>query len=176
MTVRAATFSDAPILAGIHIAAWRAAYADHMPPEFLAGMRVEDRTAMWQRALSEPNPGTVAVSVNETGEPVAFCVYGPSRDQDAKDADIGELIALNVHPSQWRKGHGQALYLRVLAHARSQHWSAISLWVLLGNTRARAFYERIGFTADGTEKQDATLVGSVLHELRYKLLVGTTNS
>jgi RimJ/RimL family protein N-acetyltransferase len=176
MTVRTAALSDAPILAEIHVAAWRAAYADHMPAEFLAGMRVEDRTAMWQRALSQPNPGVVAVSLDEAREPVAFCVYGPSRDQDAKDTDIGELIALNVHPAQWRKGHGQALCLRVLAHARSQHWSAITLWVLRGNTCARAFYEQLGFTVEGTEKQDTTLVGSVLHELRYKLLVGTANS
>jgi RimJ/RimL family protein N-acetyltransferase len=173
MTVRTATLSDAPILAEIHVAAWRAAYADHMSAELLAGMRVEDRTAMWQRVLSEPNPRTVAVKVHKADEPVAFCVYGPSRDQDAKDTDIGELIALNVHPAQWRKGHGQTLCLQVLAHARAQHWSAITLWVVSGNARARAFYEQLGFTADGTEKQDATLVGSVLHEVRYKLLVGT---
>jgi RimJ/RimL family protein N-acetyltransferase len=167
MTVRTATLSDAPKLAEIHVAAWRAAYADHMPAEFLAGMRVEDRTTMWQNALSEPSSRTVAVSVNEAGEPVAFGVYGPSRDQDAKDTDIGELIALNVDPSQWRKGHGEALCDSVFAHARSQQWPAVTLWVVRGNARARAFYEKLGFEADGAEMQDDKF-GFVLDEVRYK--------
>lgn len=175
MTVRTATLVDAPKLAEIHVAVWRAAYADHMPPEFLAGMRVEERTAMWQKALSEPNPRIVTVSLNETGDPVAFCVYGPSRDQDAKDTDVGELIAINVHPSAWHKGHGKALCLRVLAHARSQQWPVVTLWVLRGNTRARAFYERLGFEADGTDKQDTKLVGFVLHEVRYQMRIGNAS-
>lgn len=176
MTVRTATLADAPNLAEIHVAAWRAAYADHMPSEFLAGMRVEERTAMWQKTLSDPSPLTFAVSVNEAGEPMAFCVYGPSRDQDAKDTDVGELIALNVHPSVWGKGHGQALCLRVLAHARSQHWPVVTLWTLRGNARARAFYEKLGFAADGTEKQDTKLVGFVLHEVRYQMRIGNASN
>jgi RimJ/RimL family protein N-acetyltransferase len=175
MTVRAATLADARDLAEIHIAAWRSAYADHMPSEFLAGMRVEDRTAMWQKTLSEPSPLTFAVSVNQAGEPVAFCVYGPSRDQDAKDTDIGELIALNVHPSQWRNGHGKTLCECVLAHAQRQGWPVITLWTLRGNARARAFYEKLGFVVDGTEKQDAKLVGCVLHEVRYQMRVGSAS-
>ena len=176
MTVRFAILEDAPKLAEIHVAAWRAAYVDHMPAAFLAGMSVEGRTTMWQKMLSQPKPAQLDVSVNEADEPVAFCVCGPSRDSDAKDTDIGELMALNVHPSQWRRGHGQALCQRVLRHARSQHWSAITLWVVRGNSRARAFYEQLGFAADGTEKQDATLVGVALYEVRYKMLVGPANS
>jgi RimJ/RimL family protein N-acetyltransferase len=175
MTVRAATLADAPGLAEIHVAAWRAAYADHMPSEFLAGMRVEDRTAMWQKTLSEPSPLTFAVSVNQAGEPMAFCVYGPSRDQDAKGTDIGEMIAINVHSSAWRQGHGQDLCRCVLDYAKSQRWSAVTLWVLHGNTRARAFYEKLGFEADGTEKQDAKLVGFVLHEVRYQMRIGNAS-
>jgi RimJ/RimL family protein N-acetyltransferase len=171
MTVRTATLSDAPKLAEIHVAAWRAAYADHMPAEFLAGMRVEERTAMWQKALSEPSPRAVAISLDEAGDPVAWSVCGPSRDQDAKDTDIGELIAINVHPSQWRNGHGKALCHRVLAHAISQHWSVVTLWVLQGNTRARAFYEKLGFVADGVDKQDTHRLGFVLDEVRYKMRI-----
>jgi RimJ/RimL family protein N-acetyltransferase len=175
MTVRTATLSDAPKLAEIHVAAWRAAYADDMPAEFLAGLSVEERTAMWQTALSEPSSRTVTVSVNHADEPVAFCVYGPSRDQDAKDTDVGELIAINVHPSAWRKGHGEALCLGVLAHARSHHWPVVTLWVVRGNARARAFYEKLGFQTDGTEKQDTKLGGCVLHEVRYKMPISTIN-
>ena len=171
MSVRPATLVDAAKLAEIHVAAWRAAYADQMPPEFLAGMRVEDRTAMWQKSLSEPSQRVVFVSLDEAGDPVAWCVCGPSRDEDAKDSAIGELIALNVHPTAWRSGHGKALYQWVLAYARSQHWSSIMLWVLRGNGRARAFYEKLGFEADGTEKQEFERLGFLLDELRYQMRV-----
>jgi RimJ/RimL family protein N-acetyltransferase len=170
MTVRTATFEDALKLAEIHVATWRAAYADHMPAEFLAGLSVQERTAMWQQALSEPSARAVAVSVDEAGDPVAWCVCGPSRDQDATGTDIGELIAINVHPLAWRKGHGKALCQWVLAHARSQLWPSITLWVLRGNTRARAFYEMLGFTPDGVEKQD-TRLGFVLDEVRYAMCI-----
>lgn len=176
MTISAATLSDAPKLAEIHVAAWRAAYADQMPAEFLAGMCVEDRTTMWQKALSEPSPRVMAVSVNEVGDPVAFCVCGPSRDQDAKGTDIGELIAINVHPSAWRKGHGKALCHWVLAHAKNQYWPSITLWVLRGNVRARAFYEKLGFEADGTEKQDTERLGFALDEVRYQMRIGDASS
>ncbi len=169
MTVRAATLADAPKLAAIHVAAWRAAYADHMPAAFLAGLSVEERAAMWQRSLSEPSPRAVAVSLDEAGNPVAWCVCGPSRDEDANGTATAELIAINVHPSAWRKGHGKALCQWTLAHARRQHWSSITLWVLRGNGRARAFYEKLGFEADGTEKQDVQRLGFVLDEIRYKM-------
>jgi RimJ/RimL family protein N-acetyltransferase len=175
MTVRTATLADASDLAEIHVAAWRAAYADHMPAEFLADLSVRERTAMWQKTLSEPSPLTYAVSVNQAGEPMAFCVYGPSRDRDAKDTDIGELIALNVHPSAWCQGHGQDLCRCVLDHAKSQRWPVVTLWVLRGNTRARGFYEKLGFEADGVEKLDTHRLGFVLDEVRYKLRIENAN-
>jgi RimJ/RimL family protein N-acetyltransferase len=175
-SLRHATLSDAPKLAEIHVAAWRAAYADHMPSEFLASMRVEERTAMWQTALSEPSSRTVTVSVNHADEPVAFCVYGPSRDQDAKDTDIGELIAINVHPSAWRQGHGQDLCRCVLDHAESQRWSAVTLWVLRGNGRARAFYETLGFAPDGAEKQETHRLGLMLDVVRYTMRIENANN
>jgi RimJ/RimL family protein N-acetyltransferase len=176
MTVRAATLDDAPKLADIHVAAWRAAYANHMPADFLASLNVEERTVMWQKALSEPSPRAVAVSVDEVGDPVAFCVCGPSRDQDAKDTAIGELIALNVHPTAWRKGHGTALCQWVLAHAKSQHWPTVTLWVLRGNDRACAFYETLGFAPDGTEKQDTHRLGLMLDVVRYSMRIENASS
>jgi RimJ/RimL family protein N-acetyltransferase len=62
-----------------------------------------------------------------------------------------------------------------LAHAQRQGWPAITLWTLRGNTRARAFYEKLGFEADGTEKQDTKLVGFVLHEVRYQIRIGSAS-
>jgi RimJ/RimL family protein N-acetyltransferase len=172
MTVRAATVLDVQRIAEIHVAAWRAAYAGHMPAEFLANLSVERRRLMWTKMLAEPNPGMVSVSLDDTGQPAGFCLYGPSRDEDARGKNIGELQALNVLPSTWRNGHGGALCRAVLAHAQSVHWDVVTLWVLQGNERARLFYEAFGFEAEGSQRQDTSVAGCVLHDLRYRKVIG----
>lgn len=169
--IRPATVADAHQIAHIHVTTWRAAYAAHMPATYLNDMRVESRAAMWHKALAEPSPGITLLVLNATGETVGFCVYGPSRDEDAQNLNTGELVALNVLPSAWGKGYGSALCSTVLTQA--QHWDAVTLWVLHGNERARRFYEKFGFTADGASKTDSKLVGSVLHEVRYSLSIKT---
>jgi RimJ/RimL family protein N-acetyltransferase len=171
MPIRLATAQDANHIAKIQIASWRSAYASIMPATFLNQLNIEQCTGIWHKALSEPSLGITAVSLDELGEPVGVCVYGPSRDKDAQGKSIGELVALNIVPTEWRAGHGSALCHAVLQHAQSHSWRAVTLWVLSGNTRARNFYETFGFAPDGAEKKDTKLVGSVLHEVRYRKII-----
>ena len=173
MTVRLATPEDAERIAEIHVAAWRCAYVPFMPKGFLDSLSVEERASMWRKTLSWPGPGVYTVSIDSAGEVVAFCAYGPSRDADASGAKIGELIAINVLPSEWSKGYGKELCDAVLVHARLSGWQAVTLWVLHGNGRARTFYEKSGFVADGAERQDAKLIGVPLHEVRYRKVIGS---
>jgi len=42
-----------------------------------------------------------------------------------------------------------------------------TLWVLAGNARARAFYETVGWNADGHERH-RMLRGTDVHEVRYQ--------
>jgi len=42
---------------------------------------------------------------NNAGEPAGFCVYGPSRDDDDRGRSIGEVVAINVFPSEWQRGY-----------------------------------------------------------------------
>jgi hypothetical protein len=56
----------------------------------------------------------------------------------------------------------------------SQLTHPVALWVLRDNVRARRFYERAGFIADGTEKA-ADLVGHQLREVRYVLSGATSD-
>jgi len=171
MAVRLATPQDAERIAEIHVAAWRAAYVPYMPKSFLDSLSVGERASMWRKTLSRTGPSVCSVAVDNAGHAVAFCVYGPSRDADASGDKIGELIAINVLPSEWRKGYGRELCDAVLTHARLSGWQAVTLWVLHGNDRARTFYERFGFVADGVERQDAKLIGVPLHEVRYRKVV-----
>jgi ribosomal protein S18 acetylase RimI-like enzyme len=51
---------------------------------------------------------------------------------------------------------------------RQRGFSAITLWVLYTNDRARGFYKAMGWTADGASKVDAR-PGLKLHEVWYRL-------
>jgi ribosomal protein S18 acetylase RimI-like enzyme len=55
---------------------------------------------------------------------------------------------------------------RVLARSAGAGYSAITLWVLRDNERARRFYDRAGFTPDGATNV-LTRLGDV-PELRYR--------
>ncbi|HZM00922.1 MAG TPA: GNAT family N-acetyltransferase, partial [Planctomycetota bacterium] len=165
MSCRPAVAGDAEGLARVWIAAWQAAYAGLMPAEYLASLDVAKATARPRRAL----PADQAVLVLELGGEIAgFARFGASRDPGASK-ETGEIMAINLHPKWWRQGHGRELLAASVARLAEAGYSEATLWVLAGNARARRFYESLGWTADGSEKQDDALTGFPLHEVRYRL-------
>jgi ribosomal protein S18 acetylase RimI-like enzyme len=171
MRIRSATVEDATRIAEIHIAAWRAAYAEQLPKAYLDGLDVIERAARWRRSLAEAHRTITAVAIDEYDEPMAFCVYGLPRDADARGTRTGEIMALNVVPTAWRRGFGAALLDGAMRDARRIGWERVTLWVLKDNQQARGFYEKYGFSPDGAEKTDSQLTGTALREVRYAMAV-----
>lgn len=136
---------DAPGIARAHWLAWREAYRGVMPDDYLDG-RSEDRLAeTWRIRLEMDEPeGVVAVGVSPSGEVLGFASGGPPRDGDASLA--WELYAVNVVSAAYGTGLGHDLVAAVTG-GRPNH-----LWVLVDNPRARAFYAKEGYVADGAEK------------------------
>lgn len=146
--LRRALAHDAPGLARVHVRAWQAAYRGVMPEDYLDGLDVEQRTAWWRDRLSVPGAGlTVAVA---DGAVVGFAHAGPARE--AATGDDGELYAINLDPSVWRQGIGTALLRAAEADLRTGGHRVAALWVATANPRARAFYERHGWRADGVTR------------------------
>lgn len=168
LSVRAGAAGDARAISELHIAAWRAAYREVMPEAYLAALDVEERIKLWTRTLSRPGPGSAAVAELD-GAIAGFCFYGPSRD--AEPPGVAEIFAVNVHPDRWRHGAGRALCEHAFNQAAARECASVTLWVLSGNQRARAFYSSLGYAADGAERTDSKLIGSPLHELRYRKVV-----
>jgi ribosomal protein S18 acetylase RimI-like enzyme len=165
VTVREAKLADARTIAEIHVAAWRAAYRGMMPDGYLASLSVEQRTGRWSKAISTPGPARIAVAhVND--EILGFCSFGPTRDQ--APPDIAEIYSLNVRPDRWRRGAGRMLCEHAFRQAALREHAAITLWVLKQNESARRFYECLGYLPDGAEKTDVELIGSPLHDVRYR--------
>ena len=65
---------------------------------------------------------------------------------------MGEILAIYVVPELWSAGVGPALLRAGLAHLLRHGLGEIRLWVVADNPRARRFYERFGFVADGESR------------------------
>jgi GNAT superfamily N-acetyltransferase len=95
-----------------------------------------------------------------------FVAVSASRDSDSM-LTTGEVTAIYVSPALWGRGYGAALLERAIGVLREANFSTATLWVLDSNVRARQFYERAGWSADGTQKVEDR--GSFsLHEVRYR--------
>jgi ribosomal protein S18 acetylase RimI-like enzyme len=165
---RRAGAADAQAIAEVHIAAWRAAYRGLMPDAYLGSLSVAQRTDFWTRTLSRAGPGQIVVAELD-GAMGGFAFFGPTRDDEPQ---VAEIYSVNIRPEAWRRGLGRALCEYALREAQARECSAVTLWVLRENQAARRFYEALGYAADGVERVNTGLIGSPLHEMRYRKLIG----
>ena len=141
--LRPAVPADAEAGAALHMACWREAYTPYADPALLAErLASSDRfVAAWTKQLADGPPRVLAQA---DGELVGFSVVGPGRD--GVDVAPTELYAIYVRAAWWGTGLGQHLWDAVRPE------QACSLWVLEDNARARGFYARNGFVADGARE------------------------
>lgn len=140
--LREATLDDVADGAHLHLACWREAYGPLVDGELLAARlsNVATWEAAWRVQIEAGAPRLLAVHGDEL---VGFAVAGPNREPELA---VRELYALYVREAWWGSGVGQALLDGVLGD------EPCSLWVLECNARARAFYARNGFAADGARE------------------------
>lgn len=164
--IRPARVEDADGIAEVHVASWRGAYEGLVPQELLDGQSVERRSEAWRQMLASGDRMTLVAVDETTDEVVGFIDVGASRDDDV-DATVGELRAIYLRPTAWDRGVGRQLHDAGMELLRPGFAEA-TLWVLDSNARARAFYEKHGWHADGATKQDDR-GDAVLSEVRYRL-------
>ncbi|WP_405589414.1 GNAT family N-acetyltransferase [Streptomyces sp. NBC_01190] len=191
---RAMTLEDMAAVSRLRIEGWRAAYAGIVPRSYLDAMDPDEEAARrreWLatsagrvRNLVAVQPGGPAYEESGAGpegtgnggiraggargadgEIVGWAAFGPYRGEPETTAD-GELYALYVRPDRIGTGVGRALIAAVIDRSAGLGRRRLLLWVLADNHRARGFYARAGFTADGAETTDR-YDGLPLTELRY---------
>jgi len=167
-TIRPAEWDDLAGIAEIHVGGWRWAYRGLVPDELLESLSVEDREAMWRRAIDRPRHAlTVA---EQDGGVIGFVSVGPTLDADAAEA-TGEVYAIYLRPESVGRGMGRALLERAVGDLTALGFVRGSLWVLENNARTRRFYEVAGWCPDGTEKTE-DWNGFPLREVRYVIDLG----
>ena len=159
--VRPATPSDARAIADVQVETWRAAYVGVMPQEVLDGLDVDERAQAWSHWLTiETSAQFVA---ERSGAVVGFVSTGPCRHEDGS----GEVYAIYVRPDAWGTGSGWALMDAAVAWL-AERWQEAILWVAEENPRARGFYERYGWVAEGTRVEEV-VPGADVPEVLYRL-------
>lgn len=163
--LRTAEPKDAAAIGKIRVAAWRAAYQQFMPEDFLAGLNPEENLAELKERLSVQSWDFDLSVAEEQGEVVAFSIVGEPRYKTA--AGTMELWALNVLPEYWRVGIGSSLVERAVRHSSIGGFKAIELWCIKGNAPAEQAYEKLGFIQSGQSRATSQLTGHTLSEIHY---------
>ncbi|MFG3041689.1 GNAT family N-acetyltransferase [Streptomyces sp. NPDC048330] len=167
MPTREALPEDAAAIAAVHVASWRAAYRDLLPPAFLDSLDPAERAAVWRARLTSADRPAVLVSTGADGRPVAFSCFRAWPGEGLGPGPTAELAALYALPEVWGTGVGRALLSASEAALGSDGFREAALWVLAGNARGRRFYEAAGWRPDGEVASEET-GGVLLDELRYR--------
>jgi GNAT superfamily N-acetyltransferase len=156
--VRPATSEDVDEIVRIQADTWTAAYAGLVPEAALAQLRSPAARAAWAAAVATGDGHHVLVAT-EGAWVVGFCAAAPAVAPDGAVAPTGptlgpeawaELGALLVEPRWGRRGHGGRLLATAAAALRDGGARYGLAWLPEADTASRGFYERAGWTTDGT--------------------------
>lgn len=143
MSVRAADGGDAERVALFQTAVWREAYAGLVPQAYLDRVGAAERLERWSGRFAT---GSRKVALAEDGGAVVGVVsWAPAEAADVAPVELKSLYVAATH-------RGTGLAARLMATALGAR--PAYLWVFAANPRARAFYARHGFAADGGSAVD----------------------
>lgn len=163
--IRRATAADAQAVATIQVHGHRFAYAGILPQPASTEEWIARRTEAWRSQLAPDHARHTFVAEREA-RAIGFVTVGPA-DDEPLPAGTGKLFALYLEPDVIGGGVGRALCEHAVAELRARGFADAVLWVLEENERARRFYERGGWSFDGT-RNDSVRDGQPRHELRYR--------
>lgn len=123
------------------VASWRWAYADVLPREVLAALDPVKEELEWRSYLEEIPAEERLWVAEQGGRIVAFARTGPA-----------EVHGLYVSPDCTRAGLGRRLFQHAVADLAERGYAPVALWHFVGNDRAAAFYDSMGFHLAGASR------------------------
>lgn len=163
----------------IHALGWRDTYADAVPADWMAQAVTDDRWVdVFRRNYESGNCHGLLLYRNET--PVSCINYCQARidnfntDQDddwkflnASYSDWGEIASFYTHPAERGKGYGGLLFEEALRRLKASGFQKAFVFVLRENEKSRCFYERHGFTWDGSHADIPFPPDTICVDFRY---------
>ncbi|SER14239.1 MULTISPECIES: GNAT family N-acetyltransferase [Lentzea] len=146
-----ATAADLQEIVRIHRETWRLAYAELLPPEVLDTL---DTDEAWALAVQQ---GAV-LKATEGEWTVGFVVASKAPEEEVAradgslpaDAETTALVSVLVEPRWGRRGHGTRLVAEAAQRLRESGATRGIAWVPEADKASKNFYERLGWTGDGT--------------------------
>lgn len=139
---------------------WRAAYRGLLPQDYLDSIPA----GKWVPYLEQEGTTSLILLDGEKIVGAAGCCASRVPDMEG----WGEIVSIYLLPEYWGKGCGKLLFSAAVEHLKSMGYQDLFLWVLDGNRRARAFYERMGFRPSGTDVEHE-IGGVPVREIQYRL-------
>ena len=165
--IRKALLEDAYDYAACHVSCWLSAYKGIVSDDFLDSMpvEIERRTERYRQAFTVPD-NCEYYCVIYAERMIGFLFISKSSDEDKPLA--GEVVAIYLLEGYWGRGYGRKMMDYAVEKLRHIGHNEIILWTFEKNDRARRFYEKYGFSFDGTKKE-MTNWGGPLSLVRYVL-------
>jgi GNAT superfamily N-acetyltransferase len=136
MPPRPATSADIPMLARLHVAAWRETYTGLLPDaEIDRASNPTARQVQWARIIANPKVRSFVL------DDLGFACIGPQRFADMQVKGFTEeLLSIYLLRIGQDRGHGRALLRATLGPAPLP----LTARALTANTRACGFYTHLG--------------------------------
>ena len=146
VSVRPAQPEDVQAITDVQLAAWRLSHDGVLGEEVLAALDVPRMREQWAAAVTTPpGPGFAVFVACDRADVVGFAAVGP-----------GQLVALEVLPSEQRSGHGSRLLSAAVDRIRSDGAEELSAWVLDDDPAREQFLAGAGLGPDGRRRTLAT--------------------
>ena len=144
IVIRRARVGDAEAIARVRVDSWRETYRGMIPQAYLDAMKLEQSRALWEKVLTAGSTA-VSVFVAECGAEIVGFGSGNMLAEPKHGFDA-ELSAVYVRREFQHAGIGRRLVAEtaVALSQRDRGASGLIVWVIAGNKRARAFFERMG--------------------------------
>ena len=106
----------------------------------------------------------------QDGQPAGMAAALPPRDGAGHGpGETWHLVSMWVSPAARGGGLADLLAGAVTEHARQAGADRVTLWVAVGNDRARGFYQRMGFTPTGRRQEYPRDGAAALDEEEFEL-------
>ena len=142
MKIIEADVLDADLVGYIHSTAWKQAYMDMFPIEYLEADTPDIRAREFRESYMDKGIHYYLIYEDEMVVGIVKVIL--------KENKVCEISSLYILAEYRNKGYGK----QVVAYLRNVlHQDKIYLWVLEENLKARRFYENNGFNLTGKTKK-----------------------